>query len=144
MAEKNFMRKYLQTISNEIYKSLHVAQRCKITKVNSDKTFDIQPLALYSDGTKRSKLINVPALFTPLKIKYNDKISHDDKGKERYASLIADYKVGDIVEVVFDDRDTANFSGSKSYALTSSRMHNLNDAVIVGKIYDGKWEHNGD
>ena len=61
MAEKNFMRKYQQTISNEIYKSLHVAQRCKITKVNSDKTFDIQPLALYSDGTKRSKLINVPA-----------------------------------------------------------------------------------
>lgn len=137
MAEKNFMRKYQQTISNEIYKSLHVAQRCKITKANSDHTFDIQPLALYSDGTKRSKLINVPALFTPLKIKY------DDNGKESYASLIADYKVGDIVEVVFDDRDTANFSGSKSYALTSSRMHNLNDAVIVGKIYDGKWEQNG-
>lgn len=138
MAEKNFMRKYQQTISNEIYKSLHVAQRCKITKVNSNNTFDIQPLALYSDGTKRSKLINVPALFTPLKIKY------DDNGKESYASLIADYKVGDIVEVVFDDRDTANFSGSKSYALTSSRMHNLNDAIIVGKIYDGKWEQNGD
>lgn len=138
MAEKNFMRKYQQTISNEIYKSLHVAQRCKITKANSDNTFDIQPLALYSDGTKRSKLINVPALFTPLKIKY------DDNGTERYASLIADYKVGDIVEVVFDDRDTANFSGSKSYALTSARMHNLNDAVIVGKIYDGKWEQNGD
>lgn len=138
MAEKNFMRKYQQTISNEIYKSLHVAQKCKITKVNSNKTFDIQPLALYSDGTKRSKLINVPALFTPLKIKY------DDNGKEKYASLIADYQVGDIVEVVFDDRDTANFSGSKSYALTSSRMHNLNDAVIVGKIYDGKWEKNGD
>lgn len=137
MAEKNFMRKYQQTISNEIYKSLHVAQRCKITKANSDNTFDIQPLALYSDGTKRSKLINVPALFTPLKIKY------DDNGTERYASLIADYKVGDIVEVVFDDRDTANFSGSKSYALTSSRMHNLNDAVIIGKIYDGKWEQNG-
>lgn len=134
MAEKNFMRKYQQTISNEIYKSLHVAQRCKITKANSDNTFDIQPLALYSDGTKRSKLINVPALFTPLKIKY------DDNGTEKYASLIADYKVGDIVEVVFDDRDTANFSGSKSYALTSSRMHNLNDAVIVGKIYDGKWK----
>lgn len=138
MAEKNFMRKYQQTISNEIYKSLHVAQRCKITKANSDNTFDIQPLALYSDGTKRSKLINVPALFTPLEIKY------DDNGKEKYASLIADYKVGDIVEVVFDDRDTANFSGSKSYALTSSRMHNLNDAVIIGKIYDGKWEQNGD
>lgn len=138
MAEKNFMRKYQQTISNEIYKSLHVAQRCKITKANSNNTFDIQPLALYSDGTKRSKLINVPALFTPLEIKY------DDNGKEKYASLIADYKVGDIVEVVFDDRDTANFSGSKSYALTSSRMHNLNDAVIVGKIYDGKWEQNGD
>lgn len=134
MAEKNFMRKYQQTISNEIYKSLHVAQRCKITKANSDNTFDIQPLALYSDGTKRSKLINVPALFTPLKIKY------DDNGTEKYASLIADYQVGDIVEVVFDDRDTANFSGSKSYALTSSRMHNLNDAVIVGKIYDGKWK----
>lgn len=137
MAEKNFMRKYQQTISNEIYKSLHVAQRCKITKANSNNTFDIQPLALYSDGTKRSKLINVPALFTPLKIKY------DDNGTEKYASLIADYKVGDIVEVVFDDRDTANFSGSKSYALTSSRMHNLNDAVIIGKIYDGKWEQNG-
>lgn len=137
MAEKNFMRKYQQTISDEIYKSLHVAQRCKITKANSNNTFDIQPLALYSDGTKRSKLINVPALFTPLKIKY------DDNGKEKYASLIADYQVGDIVEVVFDDRDTANFSGSKSYALTSSRMHNLNDAVIVGKIYDGKWEKNG-
>lgn len=137
MAEKNFMRKYQQTISNEIYKSLHVAQRCKITKANSDNTFDIQPLALYSDGTKRSKLINVPALFTPLEIKY------DDNGTEKYASLIADYKVGDIVEVVFDDRDTANFSGSKSYALTSSRMHNLNDAVIIGKIYDGKWEQNG-
>lgn len=138
MAEKNFMRKYQQTISNEIYKSLHVAQRCKITKANSDNTFDIQPLALYSDGTKRSKLINVPALFTPLKIKY------DDNGTKKYASLIADYKVGDIVEVVFDDRDTANFSGSKSYALTSSRMHNLNDAVIVGKLYDGKWKQNGD
>lgn len=138
MAEKNFMRKYQRTISNEICKSLHVAQRCKITKANKDKTFDIQPLALYSDGSKRSKLINVSALFTPLKIKY------DDNGATKYASLIADYKVGDIVEVVFDDRDTANFSGSKSYALTSSRMHNLNDAVIVGKIYDGKWEQNGD
>ena len=55
----------------------------------------------------------MPALFTPLKIKYNDKISHDDKGKERYASLIADYKVGDIVEVVFDDRSIFRTIGGK-------------------------------
>lgn len=48
--------------------------------------------------------------------------------------MIINYQVGDVVVVVFEDRDTSNAKGDSVYKIDSKRMHDANDGVIVGKI----------
>lgn len=54
------------------------------------------------------------------------------------AEISLNYQVGDVVVVLFDDRDVTNLKGSAAYSLQSSRTHDINDGVIIGKIYDGE------
>ncbi|EUJ44030.1 hypothetical protein [Listeria fleischmannii] len=44
----------------------------------------------------------------------------------------ADITTGKVVAVVFADYDLDNINGNIDYSISSSRMHSVNDAVIVG------------
>ncbi|GED95544.1 hypothetical protein FAM21835_02092 [Lentilactobacillus parabuchneri] len=121
---RDYMDEFFQTYKNEIMGELSSAMRCKIVKVNSDKTYDVQPLALYADGTKRPQLLSLSACYIPMVITLNGDT----------VKVTIDYKVGDVVMVVFEDRDNSNARGSNAYKIDSERMHDKNDGVIVGKI----------
>lgn len=131
---RDYMDEFFQTYKNEIMGELSSAMRCKIVKVNSDKTYDVQPLALYADGTKRPQLLGLSACYIPIKIKYHDDIGDAHSYSPFYAEMTINYAVGDVVMVIFEDRDTSNAKGSSAYKIDSERMHDKNDGVIVGKI----------
>lgn len=135
MAEnRDYMEEFFQTYKNEIMSDMSIAMRCKIVKVNSDKTYNVQPLALYTDGTKRPQLLSLQASFIPIKIKYHDDIGDSHDFSPFYAEMTVNYQVGDVVVVVFEDRDTSNAKGNNVFKIDSERMHDKNDGVIVGKI----------
>lgn len=124
----DYLSKLIESLNTEISAGIAVSQRCKITKDNGNNTFNCQPLALYSNGKKRAMLLYLPILYTPMTVKIGDQT----------ATIKPDFKVGDVVQVVFDDRDTSNTKRDSSYSLDSTRTHDVNDGVIIGKIYDGK------
>ncbi|MEY2374770.1 hypothetical protein [Lentilactobacillus buchneri] len=132
---RNYIREFMDQFKNDVMSDIHSAIRCKIVKVNADKTYDVQPLALFSDGTKRPQLLSLQASFIPIKIKYHDDIGDSHDFSPFYAEMIINYQVGDVVIVVFEDRDTSNAKGNDVFKIDSERMHDANDGVIIGKVY---------
>lgn len=118
----------LDLLGASVAADIHVAQRCKVTKVNDDKTCTVQPLALFKTGEKRGPLQNVAIIKPAVKLTYTD-----SEGAKQTLKMELDIKVGDVVEVLFDDRDTTNHKSDKTYTLFSERTHDLNDGVIIGK-----------
>jgi hypothetical protein len=131
---RNYIREFMDQFKNDVMSDIHSAIRCKIVKVNADKTYDVQPLALFSDGTKRPQLLSLQASFIPIKIKYHDDIGNSHDFSPFYAEMIINYQVGDVVIVVFEDRDTSNAKGNDVFKIDSERMHDANDGVIIGKV----------
>lgn len=131
---RNYIHEFMDQFKNDIMSDIHSAIRCKIVKVNVDKTYDVQPLALFSDGTKRPQLLSLQASFIPIKIKYHDDIGNSHDFSPFYAEMIINYQVGDVVIVVFEDRDTSNAKGNDVFKIDSERMHDANDGVIIGKV----------
>lgn len=131
---RNYIREFMDQFKNDVMSDIHSAIRCKIVKVNADKTYDVQPLALFSDGTKRPQLLSLQASFIPIKIKYHDDIGNSHDFSPFYAEMIINYQVGDVVIVVFEDRDTSNAMGNDVFKIDSERMHDANDGVIIGKV----------
>lgn len=131
---RNYIHEFMDQFKNDVMSDIHSAIRCKIVKVNVDKTYDVQPLALFSDGTKRPQLLSLQASFIPIKIKYHDDIGDSHDFSPFYAEMIINYQVGDVVIVVFEDRDTSNAKGNNVFKIDSERMHDANDGVIIGKV----------
>lgn len=131
---RNYIHEFMDQFKNDVMSDIHSAIRCKIVKVNADKTYDVQPLALFSDGTKRPQLLSLQASFIPIKIKYHDDIGDSHDFSPFYAEMIINYQVGDVVIVVFEDRDTSNAKGNNVFKIDSERMHDANDGVIIGKV----------
>ena len=128
--KKDYLSKLCEQLSTDIASSLSVSKRCKIIKDNGDNTFNVQPLAMYSNGEKRAPLMYLPVAYIP--------ISATDKNGDK-VNFKLDYNVGDTVVVVFDDRDTTNYKNGTSYSIDGNNVHDINDGIIVGKIYNGKW-----
>lgn len=131
---RNYIREFMDQFKNDVMSDIHSAIRCKIVKVNADKTYDVQPLALFSDGAKRPQLLSLQASFIPIKIKYHDDIGDSHDFSPFYAEMTINYQVGDVVIVVFEDRDTSNAKGNNVFKIDSERMHDANDGVIIGKV----------
>ncbi|MGP3640357.1 hypothetical protein [Lentilactobacillus hilgardii] len=131
---RNYIHEFMNQFKNDVMSDIHSAIRCKIVKVNADKTYDVQPLALFSDGTKRPQLLSLQASFIPIKIKYHDDIGNSHDFSPFYAEMIINYQVGDVVIVVFEDQDTSNAKGNDVFKIDSERMHDANDGVIIGKV----------
>ena len=131
---RDYINEFFDVFRDDVMSDIHGSIRCKIVKVNADKTYNVQPLALFSDGTKRPQLLSLQASFIPIKIKYHDDIGDSHSFAPFYAEMTINYQVGDVVVVVFEDRDTSNAKGDSVYKIDSERMHDANDGVIVGKI----------
>ncbi len=94
-----------------IMRRINVMHLCRVTSYDSiAQRANVQPLALRSDNAKRSLIQDAMVL---------------NHCRETIA-------VGKVVCVVFADRDLDNFNGRNDFRLSSTRMHSLNDAVIVG------------
>lgn len=80
---------------------------------------DVQPLIRDADGQTLSMLVEVPVSL----MRTNGFI------------IQAPYKPGDLVVIIFADRDMYNFllSGSQSTP-DSVRKHSLDDAIVIGSI----------
>ena len=118
MAARNYDTQFINSLINNMQVKINVAQLGRIVTLNGNKA-DVQPLAhdLKSDQ-KRAMLLDVPITR-----------NITDAIKAAEDTL----KVGDAVIVVFLDRSMENWTGdSGDFSLDSGRMHDLNDAVIVG------------
>lgn len=108
---KNYDTRFFRNLEKKINKELSVMQLCRVVSTSGNKA-DVQPLALKSDNSKRALILNALILNH----------CQDNLG------------VGKTVLVGFCDRDIDNFRDASDYSLSSDRMHNQNDAIILGVI----------
>ena len=101
---------FIKELISNINANLHVAQLGRVVFINEDKTrVNVQPLVRNYSGSKRALLMNVPV------------------GKSAQQFI----RIGSVVGVIFLDRSMENWYKTNSdFALTSKRMHDLNDALI--------------
>ncbi|MBD5789384.1 ABC transporter substrate-binding protein [Ligilactobacillus salivarius] len=101
---------FIKELISNINANLHVAQLGRVVFINEDKTrVNVQPLVRNYSGSKRALLMNVPV------------------GKSAQQFI----RIGSVVGVIFLDRSMENWDKTNSdFALTSKRMHDLNDALI--------------
>lgn len=110
MAKTNLSMLINQLLS-KTSQGINVMHLCRVVSYSkAAQTATVQPLALKRNGKKRSLIQDALIL--------NHCMDTIGKGK--------------VVCVVFADRDIDNLHGAKDFTLSSSRMHSLNDAVIVG------------
>ena len=102
---------FIKEFTTSINANLHVAQLARVVFINEDKTrVNVQPLARNYNGSKRAMLMSIPV------------------GKVARQFI----EVGSVVGILFLDRAIENWDGSNDdFELTSKRMHDLNDAVVV-------------
>jgi len=103
--DTDFFQKFIQHIKAEVY----VAAPAKVVKVNG-KTADIKPL-FKEDGEEHALILDAHIL--------------------KSAGSVSE---GDIVHVNFTDR-ALDYLSNQPFDPQFSRMHSINDAVIVG-VYD--------
>ncbi|KRO15907.1 Gp138 family membrane-puncturing spike protein [Lacticaseibacillus saniviri] len=118
--------KFFREFATQLAISINVAQLGRVVSVSADKKkADIQPMALNQSGSKRGMLLNVAvARHLQQKIRLEGESSYLDQIKK-----------GDVAIVVFLDRSVENWGGGNSdFTLGSLRMHNVNDAVVVGVL----------
>ncbi|WP_155286037.1 Gp138 family membrane-puncturing spike protein [Lacticaseibacillus zhaodongensis] len=118
MAARNYDTQFIKSLMQNLNVGINVSQLGRIVNLNGN-TADVQPLAhdLKTDN-KRAMLLDVPITRNVT-----------DAIKAAEDTL----KVGDAVIVVFLDRSMENWTGGAGdFSLDSGRMHDLNDAVIVG------------
>lgn len=110
MADRNNDTLFIKQLLSSISANLHVAQLARVTSLSADKTrCAVQPLAHNLSGGKRAMLLSVVV----------------GRCARQYIS------VGSVVVVGFLDRSLESWDGTGAdYDISSSRMHDLNDAVI--------------
>lgn len=130
-----------------IIANMHNAFIAKVVKYNKkDHTADIQPLAMRSNGEVLAQYLDVPVAtscyaadewFDRVKPEFSKIDAHCGSDlsskfpKKRYM------RAGVPVVCVVLDRDNDNWEGGRAvntYMPNSSRMHDANDAIIVGVL----------
>ncbi|WP_283598169.1 ABC transporter substrate-binding protein [Ligilactobacillus saerimneri] len=102
---------FVKELISNINANLHVTQLARVVFLSEDKsTVNVQPLARNFSGSKRALLMSVPV----------------GKASQQFIHI------GSVVVVAFLDRSSANWDGSNNdFKLSSKRMHDLNDAIVV-------------
>jgi len=113
----------ITTITDSVSYATNVSEIASIVSY-SDGSADVQPLVDDSGGRDEVGVISgCPVLKSAL-------LDFDSDGK----GIKRDLKKGDTVLIVFNNRDLDNFSGNSSFTKSSERMHDINDAVVVGVV----------
>lgn len=125
----------IQKIVHGIMTNIECAQIAKVIKYNAKKHIaDIQPLANTSDGQSSAQYLDVPVTANCYLF---------DEFFEKSGSKLPKKKLmrkGAIVVTVILDRDNDNWDGSGStYMPFTSRLHDANDAVVVGVLGGDIW-----
>ena len=101
---------FFSNLMTLIASNVHVLQMCRVVDYcDRTKTAAVQPLSLKIDGTKRGLIQGALVL------------------KHVEGDII-----GKVVAVIFADGDLDELAGSDDYLPSSTRQHNVNDAVVIG------------
>lgn len=105
--------KFFSELIREIGIHLFVAAPARVIKVNGNHSADIKPLYKTKDDTgtieEHPSILEAPIL--------------------KHVGIV---NPGDVVWVNFGDRALDNMSGNYSFDPGFTRLHSINDAVIVG------------
>lgn len=114
----------LKSLKSSTQSDTNVAQIAKVTAYNiGNQTADVKPLVDDTGGKDEAAIISdCPVLRSALLKVSGDKVAYD--------SLTP----GDQVLIVFNDRNLDNYDKSGAYKKDDERMHDINDAVVVGVI----------
>jgi len=114
------MARMVRAIKDDVSASLSVGMPCKVIKFDAATCLaDIQPLIRTSED-EPAVLQSIPALGQRLQIDGSEKVCKPA------------LKAGDVVFVVCADREIRNAMTGSISSADSGRMHDHNDAVIVG------------
>lgn len=103
---------FIKTLEQRMGVQTNVAQLCRVVSFPKEdhSKVNVQPLPRNQTGTKRAMLLNVHV------------------GR----LLRKELTVGDVVVILFLDRSIENWDGtSDDFILSSTRMHNVNDAFVI-------------
>ncbi|MCT2881912.1 Gp138 family membrane-puncturing spike protein [Lentilactobacillus buchneri] len=108
------------------------------TVVRYDKahrTADVQPLVDDVGGRDEARIINECPVLYPCYAVDELRAELIRKAKDAMKTIEprVTMKVGATVFIVFNNRDLDNFDGG-SFQKSSDRMHDINDAVVVGVL----------
>lgn len=120
MAQIDSANNYINNLLNGVISNINSCLIARIERFDGRKMkADLVPLIKNSDNEEVSMLIEVPVAMV----------------KAGGFVIRPPYKRGDIVVVVFADRDIDNvlLSGKVSN-LNSTRKHSLDDAIVIGSI----------
>lgn len=127
----------METISDGASFQTNVAEMA--TVVSYDSTRHVADVTLNVDdsgGRDDSGVINECPVLYPcyavddLRAEIIKLADGNLKGLEARKTM----KVGATVAVVFNNRDLDNFTGSGKFLKSSERMHDINDAIVVGVV----------
>lgn len=114
------LSRLIEGFVNRAMSGVHVALPCRVVSFDeSTCRADVQPLVRTGDDAP-AVIQNVPALGRKRRIGPEIEIEKPF------------YEKGDLVYVVCADREIKNTLGGQVAAPDSARMHDINDAVIVG------------
>ena len=117
--DKNFaLDTIMENLLPYIAANINGVQVAKVVSIDGNEA-DCQPLALQSDGDKR-------AMYIACKVAKNAMFYPTSTDGTKLSKLAP----GNIVVVIFADRDMDNFDGGE-FSLASRRMHSVNDGIVT-------------
>lgn len=114
----------------------NVGEFAKVVHYNKGAhTADVQPLVDDVGGRDEARIINECPVLYPCYAVDELRAEIVSKAQEAMKSIALrpTMKVGATVFIVFNNRDLDNFDGG-SFQKSSDRMHDINDAVVVGVL----------
>lgn len=134
------MYRGMQNLKHAIKAEIECAQIAKVIKYNAKKhVADIQPLAKTSDGQASAQYLDVPVAASCYL--FDEFIDQSKTALEKGGFKLPKKKLlrkGAVVVTVVLDRDNDNWKGAGgTYLPDTGRLHDANDAVIVGVLGGG-------
>ncbi|GEP72040.1 hypothetical protein FD12_GL001384 [Lentilactobacillus rapi DSM 19907 = JCM 15042] len=126
----------MSKVQNKTKYETNVGEFAKIVRYNKGShTADVQPLVDDVGGRDEARIINECPVLYPCYAVDELRAEIISKGQDAMKTISPrpTIKPGATVFIVFNNRDLDNFTGG-SFQKSSDRMHDINDAVVVGVL----------
>lgn len=132
----------IERLKHGIMSEIRCAQIAKVIRYDAKKhVADIQPLANMSDGQPSAQYLDVPVSANCYEV--DELVDHARPGEGWLAAHGVTLpkkhlmRTGAIVLTMILDRDNDNWDGSgQNYMPNTSRLHDENDAIVIGVLGD--------